>query len=703
VAVETEETFGATFFLQNITNAIAMNEMHENENDHFDRFMGSVRKTLPIDPKYSRGMNRVKITPDQQKALDGICPGSVRAIVGAAGTGKTLVLQEKIRSVVEGWFASGDSTNATNEKILLVCCSRGLCLHLRRSLPDVLHQAILDVFHRRGKDPSRMVEARKMLEENVVISTFDSLVGGKCKEQHENAASPVADERSMTAEDRPSPGEFLGAYRELLKIFEGFGNAMKEKEKGNDRKVTDGEAEPAASRHISAFHSSDSDRPPTTESISASSVVKALSFILEPIQVRGDGEGLLLGGKTGSRNREGQVKKNPEKFADPELKDLVDMAKGAVDTGYFTPERFQSLVKCAGTIMNAIPKSHPLKQSWGPGIDFVEEIVKREHRPREARKEDVERLLGTVGSVAPAFRHVFVDEAEDLFLRYGDAWLEVLSAYRDEPENGCFCFTFDPMYHDLRIPKESPFDAILRGGAKLKAVVRNPKSIYGHWKALLKSIWENDPGHFPVDPELYDAMEIRVGHEFLGPDVQWLSVDRPDRDSVAKKIRDTFRDVFAGHRDVTVAVLYQNEKLFAKYGGEKLLTELGGRRAADSKTGDDDVIVDTAAAFKGLEAHVVFLITSSGVSSWYMEPSIYLGRTRSTCYLFLVELFSKNVAGAFPVASDPSVLGESLSSVQSMLREGLSEEEENRFAREFIDENIGDEDFWRNVQVPDLD
>ena len=668
--------------------------------------MGPVKKTLSIPPTAAGGLNRVKMTSDQEKALEGIRPGSTEVIIGAAGTGKTFVLQEKIRRIVEDRFAPDISIEDTKEKILLVCCSRGLCQHLQWSIAHALRKIVLDAFHGSGRDPSQMEDMQKMLAERVVISTFDDLVGLEEKEREADPPSAVADERSSATEAQPSPGEFVGAYRELLKELEGFGNALKAK--GNSSTAQEVQIEPAGSRELSVSQSTDSPSKPTDESVDASSVVHALSLILEPLKVREDGEGLFLGGKTGIRNKEEREKKprekDPEKnFRGQELQKLVDMAQTAVDTGYFTPDRFQSLVRCAGTMMNALPKSHPLKQSFAPGIRFVQEIVHRRDRPKEARKKDVERLKGTVGSITPTFRHIFVDEAEDLFLRYEDAWVDVLRAHRDEPDAGCFCFTFDPLYHDLRIPRDSPFFAMLSGGTKLRAVMRNPKSVYGHWISLLKPIAENDPEHFPVDPELYDSVGIHVGHEFQGPDVQWLSVDRPDRDSVAKKIRDTLRDVFAGHDDITVAVLYQNEELFAEYGGGKLLTELGGRRAADAKTGDGDVIVDTASAFKGLEAHVVFLVTSSGISSWYMEPSIYLGRTRSTCYLFLVELFSRSLAGAFPDISDPSRLAESLSSVQPMLREGLSEEDRSRFAREFFARNIGDEHFWRNVQVPDLD
>ncbi|CAG0895502.1 unnamed protein product [Darwinula stevensoni] len=62
---------------------------------------------------------------------------------GAAGTGKTWLLQEKMRKTVRSWFSHG-CVSEKNENIIFLCVTPLLALHMRDILPDVLLKSALD-------------------------------------------------------------------------------------------------------------------------------------------------------------------------------------------------------------------------------------------------------------------------------------------------------------------------------------------------------------------------------------------------------------------------------------------------------------------------------------------------------------------------------------------------------------------------------
>ncbi|CAG0893475.1 unnamed protein product [Darwinula stevensoni] len=63
---------------------------------------------------------------------------------GVAGTGKTWLLQEKIRHIVMSWFSQGPDPEK-DEKILFICGTPLLASRLRDILPDVLLKSAMDV------------------------------------------------------------------------------------------------------------------------------------------------------------------------------------------------------------------------------------------------------------------------------------------------------------------------------------------------------------------------------------------------------------------------------------------------------------------------------------------------------------------------------------------------------------------------------
>ncbi|CAG0891330.1 unnamed protein product [Darwinula stevensoni] len=125
---------------------------------------------------------------------------------GAAGTGKTWLLQEKIRNIFMSWFSNGPITDK-DEKILLVCRNNLLTSHLRKTIPDLLLTSAAPVPRRhieKEKEKDEMQMVRQILRNNLFICSLepyeqelgvgvlkgkkanDELTDGECKENEYN-------------------------------------------------------------------------------------------------------------------------------------------------------------------------------------------------------------------------------------------------------------------------------------------------------------------------------------------------------------------------------------------------------------------------------------------------------------------------------------------------------------------------------------
>ncbi|CAG0882850.1 unnamed protein product [Darwinula stevensoni] len=386
-------------------------------------FIDPLREKLFHIPPASQGPKQMVMTSDQRKALDGLRSGDVSIIVGAAGTGKTFILREKIRSIVEGWFTTYSSVGHMKEKVLFVCSSPGLYAHLKSTIPDLLMKSVMSIIRQHEKYAAETEEGmRKLLKDKVVISTFDALVGREGKEKPIITTSLEPHRRANESEpqikptepSRPSPAEFFQAFRGLFKLYlQVFGEQTNEtgKEGVEERNETE---------------ESDSERQKRDATAEG--------------EERGEG-------KQGTQ--------------------LVEVgSQPGSSSGSWTSE----MMEYVGMMVNSLPEGDRLRDFFKPILLLMKRILKPADRNKGASEEDIENLKRMLGSVEPTFRHVFIDEAEELYLRYKDVWLDVLRAHHDRHESGYFCFAFDPMYHDLQIPKDSSFYGMLSKEATVETI-----------------------------------------------------------------------------------------------------------------------------------------------------------------------------------------------------------------------------------------
>ncbi|CAG0889659.1 unnamed protein product [Darwinula stevensoni] len=90
---------------------------------------------------------------------------------GAAGTGKTWLLQEKIRNIVMSWFYKGPILDK-DEKILFVCRNRLLAEHLEETLPNLLLTSVMAALSKwidRAKAEDEMRRVQLILRKNIII------------------------------------------------------------------------------------------------------------------------------------------------------------------------------------------------------------------------------------------------------------------------------------------------------------------------------------------------------------------------------------------------------------------------------------------------------------------------------------------------------------------------------------------------------
>ncbi|CAG0893666.1 unnamed protein product [Darwinula stevensoni] len=92
-------------------------------------------------------------------------------VKGAAGTGKTWLLQEKIRNIVMSWFSDGPIQDK-DEKILVVCFNKHLANHFFRTLSYLLLKSAMAMLNRWRKEIEEENEKRKVRQiivKNLVI------------------------------------------------------------------------------------------------------------------------------------------------------------------------------------------------------------------------------------------------------------------------------------------------------------------------------------------------------------------------------------------------------------------------------------------------------------------------------------------------------------------------------------------------------
>ncbi|CAG0896733.1 unnamed protein product [Darwinula stevensoni] len=97
------------------------------------------------------------------------------AVKGAAGTGKTWLLQEKIRNIVMSWFQH-QFIEDKDEKILLVCRQKHLYLHFCRTLPDLLLTSAMAMQNRWRHEIQEGNEKQKVMniiKKNLIICSAD--------------------------------------------------------------------------------------------------------------------------------------------------------------------------------------------------------------------------------------------------------------------------------------------------------------------------------------------------------------------------------------------------------------------------------------------------------------------------------------------------------------------------------------------------
>ncbi|CAG0891883.1 unnamed protein product [Darwinula stevensoni] len=122
-------------------------------------------------PAYAARRTKTKLNLFTKDKLGMLVNGPRKFVLkGAAGTGKTWLLQEKIRAIVGSWFSLGPIEDK-DEKVLLVCWHRLLVDHFRENLFDLLLESAMAVLGKwvDSNDEKEKRRVRDILYKNIII------------------------------------------------------------------------------------------------------------------------------------------------------------------------------------------------------------------------------------------------------------------------------------------------------------------------------------------------------------------------------------------------------------------------------------------------------------------------------------------------------------------------------------------------------
>ncbi|CAG0891530.1 unnamed protein product [Darwinula stevensoni] len=151
-----------------------------------------------VTPAHTARMNTQKLNFLTADKLDILVNGPKDFVVkGAAGTGKTWLLQEKIRNIVMSWFRH-ESVQDEDEKIILICCNGILYSHLLDTLPDLLVTSAMAMRRRwiqKTQDENEKRRVKDIILKNLIVCCkkheIDLLYGdGSWMESYDKARSP---------------------------------------------------------------------------------------------------------------------------------------------------------------------------------------------------------------------------------------------------------------------------------------------------------------------------------------------------------------------------------------------------------------------------------------------------------------------------------------------------------------------------------
>ncbi|CAG0893629.1 unnamed protein product [Darwinula stevensoni] len=511
-----------------------------------------------VTPAFKARMTTQELNFLTEDKLDLLVNGPKDMILkGAAGTGKTWLLQEKIRNIFMSWFSNGPIPDR-DEKILVVCHQELLAEHFCETLPDLLLTSAMAALKRwiqKGQEETEKKTVRNIIRDNLMICCLSN--GSETARKGNSANEKVA-----TGEDKPGENEELR--------FEKLTKRMR-----------------CASWETFIFYN----------------ILKSSVASLWP---------------------DYKVGRWPLKAVI--IRRLFQSFTPSMGAFRFLEASIKEMTFKAGNIYQLLHEGCTTRSIAGIFLRLSECWLLFPELPETVKNvalKDMDKILKTR---KPPFRHIFVDEAEDLRREYGDHWRTSLRSLQDGT-GGYFWQAYDPLCLPF-IPDFLKME--LEEAHSLLTVYRNPVSVFNVWNSdNLSSEIDYELNSPELDPN-YKRENIQSGHDLRGPEVEKFDVPSS---LLSVKIVEIMREKFGLEtQSGDIAVIFAEKGDFLVH-GERLRNELTEKLRASTDCAS--VIVENATAFKGMEAPIVFLITSEKPKR---RGNIYLGASRSTSCLIRLDM-----------------------------------------------------------------